>query len=1714
MSLLEHTRQTNPVALASGVGDASLRESRIKDAIDKAKDRAVLREAEIAAGLSAEPLFSVVIAVRASAEGLREAVDSVLRQSSARFEIIVVADTPSPEAAETIDGYLEKDARIRAFFYFDDPGNPCRGRNRGILEARGTYVSFLDGADRYLPPTLQEVERIVSGGDIDFVCGRAAADDAPGSASPVPDTSVDRFLAGENTVPIGTVHVRRDLLLRTGGFRLEQNHPPEIELWLRLAENGCRFHAADRVLATLPPNRVNAEVTRLDRGPAAAKRPRPFGDWGVTGATERLVELDLLAFEKQITLANPAAVELSRPLGIFVHIFYDELAEEIASHLAAIDLPKRIYISTKPEDKREWIRAVFDRFGLGSVTEIVAVPDYGTDVAPFVIAFSKRFKDHDICLKIHSKRSLHSRPDYGELWRVHLFRELMADGTRVRQIVSTLLDDPALGILIPHHHAAIPPDSISIGVNHVPMQRILDQIGVKLLPNQELQYAAGTMFWFRGNALEALAELKFDWTDFGQGVTERDGTLAHAFERALLFFAAERGMRWSFIPPSRDVALWPHTMSRHQVFRLIRDSGLFDESYYRESNPDVVESGCGALEHWVDTGHKQWRNPSPDFDMQFYLRLMPPQYPNPLVHYILEGRIKELPTKGASRSERVEVAGTPIESPPPSDEAAILESGLFDEKWYLEKYPEVGEANLRPAAHYLMFAASGKFDPGPLFDTKWYLERYEDVRLAGVNPLLHFHENGRFEGRTPRKFSFAPPAAVDPYQAWLAENSLTESYRADLVAALSERSGRLPRISIVMPAHNTPPELLAKAIESIRKQILTDWELCIADDCSTNRDTVDALRQWAQLEPRIKLTRSPENGNISRATNVAAGLADGDVLAFLDHDDELHPAALAELAIYYSDHRDADIVYSDDDKIDLDGRRFAPQFKPDWAPTLLCSYMYMSHLFTVRRSLFDELGGFRVGFEGSQDYDFALRAAEVARHVGHIPKVLYHWRAVPNSTAVSGDAKPAAFEAGRRAVAEAFARQGLTAEITQPQWAAEAKAGIFEPRFPDTGPLVSIVVPTTGQPSLLQRCLSGLFHKTNYQNFDLVLVHNYRDADRDVVAYLNGLRRDPRVQIVDAKGPFNFSRICNMGARAARGDLLLFLNDDTEVASPEWLSQMVGYSQMAGVGAVGARLVYRDGSIQHGGIVHGLHDGMAGHSNKLLPGHEFGYLNYAKVAREYSGVTAACLLIQRSLFLELGGLDESTFGVAYNDVDLCYRIVDAGYRCIYCPTAELVHHEGKSRGFTDNPAEVAAMRRKYRDRGDRWYNPNLSLRSERFEIHPYRHPAYTRSAAKCLFVSNNFNLEGAPNSLLELIGGLKDQNSVDPLVVAPDDGPLTSRYEQQRTPAEVILRPPRGPGATVEGYLQRIAEFKRALLQSGCEIVVANTAPTFWAVDAAREANLPAIWIIRESEPWETFFDWLAPPEFRSRCYAGFEAAYRVVFVADATLQAWKPLESRSNYRLIRNGMNARAVDAFLEHQPRAGLRTRFGISPDEIAVLLMGTVCDRKRQLDLVRAVAQMPDLAIRRSRFFIVGDRPSEYSTMLRTEWEALPPARRDRVVIVPETEQPFDYFAAADVAVCASQFESYPRVILEAMAFGLPIVTTPVWGIREQTQENVNALYYEVGDVPGLAAALSRIAVEDGLRLRLAGNARAVFDSLPGYDDMLRSYAQIIEEARLTR
>ena len=469
---------------------------------------------------------------------------------------------------------------------------------------------------------------------------------------------------------------------------------------------------------------------------------------------------------------------------------------------------------------------------------------------------------------------------------------------------------------------------------------------------------------------------------------------------------------------------------------------------------------------------------------------------------------------------------------------------------------------------------------------------------------------------------------------------------------------RRPLVSIVMPVHDPEPAWLEAAIASVVAQVYPHWQLCVADDASTRDDVRAALERHAAADPRITVTFRAQRGGIAAASNSAIALATGEFAAFLDHDDALRPHALHAMVAYLQEHPDADVVYSDEDLIQPDGTHADPMFKPDYSPDMLLAWNYITHFVMLRRDLLDSVGGLRENFDGSQDHDLLLRAVERAQHVGHVAGVLYGWRVVPGSAALSSDSKPLAREAGRRAVREAIARRGEPGRVE-----FGASPGMYDVRYAIDGhPSVAVVIPTRDRLNLLRACIGSIERRSTYDNRTIVIVDN-GSRDPDTIAYLQA---SPH-QVIRIDRPFNYSALVNAAAAATQADHLLLLNNDVTVLTPGWIEAMLEHSQRRDVGAVGARLVFSDGHAQHEGIALGrLH--IAANMETRWP-----------VVREVSAVTGACLMTRRAVFEEMGGFDEA-LPEAFNDVDYCLRLRAAGYRVIYTPLAQLSHREGGTRG--------------------------------------------------------------------------------------------------------------------------------------------------------------------------------------------------------------------------------------------------------------------------------------------------------------------------------------------------------------------------------------------------------------------------------------------------
>ncbi len=532
-----------------------------------------------------------------------------------------------------------------------------------------------------------------------------------------------------------------------------------------------------------------------------------------------------------------------------------------------------------------------------------------------------------------------------------------------------------------------------------------------------------------------------------------------------------------------------------------------------------------------------------------------------------------------------------------------------------------------------------------------------------------------------------------------------------------------PCISIIVPTYKTPEKFLKEMIDSVRNQSYENWELCIGDGSVTEDTVKNVVESYQKKDKRIKMLCLSENLGIAGNTNAALSIATGDYIALLDHDDILAPDALYEVVKWMNEHYkdETDVIYTDEDKVSFDLKDyFEPHFKSDYNLDLIRSNNYICHLFVARKSIVDQVGGFRKEYDGSQDYDFILRCIEQSKHVEHVPKVLYHWRCHPGSTAANQESKMYCYEAGKRAIEDHLKRMGED----DCQVVMTEHLGFYHVIYPiREQKKVSIIIPNKDQKEILERCIESVIQKTDYKNYEIIIVEN-NSTTNEIFEYYKTIEQRENIRVVIWKDKFNYSAINNFGVRYANGEYLLFLNNDIEVIRENWLSEMLANVQRKEVGIVGAKLLYPDNMVQHAGVIIGM-GGIAGHPLSRHPADDCGYFARGIIQQNLNAVTAACMLTKKEVYEKVNGFEEK-LAVAFNDIDLCLKVRKAGYLIVYDPEALLYHHESISRGKEDTlekrnrfEGEVDYMAKKWKDvleKGDEYYNPNLSLLSGNFEL--------------------------------------------------------------------------------------------------------------------------------------------------------------------------------------------------------------------------------------------------------------------------------------------------------------------------------------------------------------------------------------------------------------
>ena len=560
----------------------------------------------------------------------------------------------------------------------------------------------------------------------------------------------------------------------------------------------------------------------------------------------------------------------------------------------------------------------------------------------------------------------------------------------------------------------------------------------------------------------------------------------------------------------------------------------------------------------------------------------------------------------------------------------------------------------------------------------------------------------------------------EDYALWIKKHELN-SIDIQRIKTEIEAMAHKPTFSIVVPVYNIDEEFLMMAVDSVRNQLYPFWQLCLVDDASPDYHIRPMLKRLTAMDERIVVKLNKNNQGIAGASNDAVELTNGDYVGLLDHDDELSIDALYENAKVINEFSDVGLIYSDEDKVTMEGVRVDPYFKPDYSPDLLDSNNYVCHFSVISQKVIEKIGAFRLGFDGSQDHDLIMRAIHHAGRIVHIPKVLYHWRKVPGSTADVYDAKNYAWEAGRKAVEARFNLNDEAGEVVfgPLQGTYQIKRNIVG------SPKVSIIIPFKDKPDLLEGCLESILRNNDYTNFEVIGVSNNSEEPRTHELMQRYQTEYDNIRFVDKNVPFNFSQLCNYGVSESNGDYVLLLNNDIEVRSTDWLERLLEHAQRDDVGAVGGKLFFPDGRIQHAGVVVGMHEA-AGHSHLYFSGDSIGYYGSLMITRDVSAVTGAMLMVSRKKYDEVSGLDEQNLAVAYNDVDLCLKLVDKGYRNIFTPFVHAVHYESASRGYEDNPEKIARLEKErnhfvskwqsYIDGGDPCFNPNFDLDNFDFKI--------------------------------------------------------------------------------------------------------------------------------------------------------------------------------------------------------------------------------------------------------------------------------------------------------------------------------------------------------------------------------------------------------------
>ncbi len=942
--------------------------------------------------------------------------------------------------------------------------------------------------------------------------------------------------------------------------------------------------------------------------------------------------------------------------------------------------------------------------------------------------------------------------------------------------------------------------------------------------------------------------------------------------------------------------------------------------------------------------------------------------------------------------------------------------------------------------------------------------RRQNIRLgptgqfwrAGWKAYHNFHRDA------PPAPSGSSPRHEKPYAAWLGANRLTvrlQQVLADSANKIEKTGG--PTFTLLIDTSGCTETHLRELAASLQAQIYSPWEAWFA-----------GAPPPVGSDARCKPASASDTGDLVRMLNSTAHQAKGTHLALVPGHSRLSPDALLEIAERIAARPDLELVYTDEDVMDETGTQSGPKFKPDWSPALALSGLYPGQLSVVRKERFVEVGSFREAFSRVLWFDLLLRIGDrlTDRTVAHVPLVCHHARA---SFLLPVEPSDPAVEQARQALVDTMARRGWAAAPFLPETAHHRRLRYHQLRWDQsilTQLQVTIVIPTRDKLHLLQECIELLDETVDWRYVKLLIVDDH-SRDADAVRYLEAIqkRHDLMCMVVrpsDPHAPFNYSRLVNAALPHIDTPLVLHLNNDVNALERGWLEEMTAWFTQPDVGVVGAKLVYPEKTLNHTGIIIGPHGGLADTPYARVHERDVPEVEWHSAAREVSAVTGACLMTRAEVYRQLGGFDEADFGVSYNDVDYCLRVRAAGHRIIYTPQAKLMHWGSATRGVTFDEAEHIAFVQRYPRFRDPYYSPHLELFAGRLQCRGAVHARTSRAGRlRLLLLTHNLNLEGAPLFLLEYATYMARDAGFGLEILASQDGPLRAAFEALGAHITLVDAATIYAADNEELFHDRLADVSHQIDWDHIDVVVCNTLVSFWGVHLAQRAGKPSLFYIHESSSIFRFFEQKLRLEMHHLVGEAFERATGALFLCAATQAYYADHNRHGNFRIVPSWIQIDRIEEFRRQHTRAELRRKHGFADDEVVIANIGTVCERKGQHIFIRAIDHFNHHNRGRGpvRFVMVGARPGIYLDLLQGDMAKLD---LPNVTLVPETREVLDFFQLADLFVCTSYEESFPRVVMEAMAFRTPIVTTDVHGIAEMVRQRAEAYLVKAGEVEGLS------------------------------------------------